>query len=344
MFVERSTDLHDAPSGRTTTMQPNLRAVGDDYSRSTLIGLLAPLCWGLSVGLVRGIAEGFGMAQGQFLLYCIATTILYFMVGLPDFRKMSKKYLFIGIPVANLSSISFCLALFTSDGGRQTLEVGMVNYLWPSLTIVAAVLFAGVRARLHLWPGLIVAIVGIMVVLGGENGVNPELILAHAMQNPVSYLFAVMAAVTWAAFSIMTRRWGRGVNPSTLIFALDAVIFGLFWAAGIGEGPSEPSLRGILSACFGGFTMAGAYAAWTRGMARGNITVLAVASYFTPVLSCLFGAVWLGADLSGAFWMGVGLVVVGSLICWHATREEHKTGKTTPKPVGKSGGERPEKA
>lgn len=142
-------------------MQPTLRLAGDDYTRSTAIGLFAPICWGMSVGLVRGIAEGFGMAQGQFLLYCIATTCLFFMVGLPDFRKMSKKYLFIGIPTANASSLSFCLALFTSAGGRQTLEVGMVNYLWPSLTIVAAVLFAGVKARWHLWPGLLVAIAGI---------------------------------------------------------------------------------------------------------------------------------------------------------------------------------------
>ncbi len=32
--------------------------------RATLIGLLAPLCWGMGVSLVRGIAEGFGLAQG----------------------------------------------------------------------------------------------------------------------------------------------------------------------------------------------------------------------------------------------------------------------------------------
>ena len=37
--------------------------------RATLIGLLAPLCWGMGVSLVRGIAEGFGLAQGQTLLY-----------------------------------------------------------------------------------------------------------------------------------------------------------------------------------------------------------------------------------------------------------------------------------
>lgn len=39
---------------------------------ATAIGLIAPVCWGMSVSLVRGIAENFGMAQGQFFLYLIA--------------------------------------------------------------------------------------------------------------------------------------------------------------------------------------------------------------------------------------------------------------------------------
>ena len=116
-------------------------------TQATLIGLFAPICWGMSVGLVRGIAEGFGMAQGQFFLYCVATTCVFLIVGLPDFHRIDKRYLYFGIPTANLSSLTFCLAIFTSSGGAQTMEVGMVNYLWPSLTILFAVLFNGVRTR-----------------------------------------------------------------------------------------------------------------------------------------------------------------------------------------------------
>ena len=59
---------------------------------ATAIGLLAPVCWGMSVSLVRGIAENFGMAQGQFFLYLIAAVSLYFTVGLPNFRTMNRKY------------------------------------------------------------------------------------------------------------------------------------------------------------------------------------------------------------------------------------------------------------
>ena len=176
-------------------------------TQATLIGLFAPICWGMSVSLVRGIAEGFGMAQGQFFLYCVATICVFFIVGLPDFHRIDKRYLYFGIPTANLSSLSFCLAIFTSSGGAQTMEVGMVNYLWPSLTILFAVLFNGVRTRWWLYPGLLVAFGGIIVILSGDKGFSLTEFVARFAENPVSYLLALVAAVTWAGYSSMTRAW-----------------------------------------------------------------------------------------------------------------------------------------
>lgn len=288
-------------------------------TQATLIGLFAPICWGMSVSLVRGIAEGFGMAQGQFFLYCVATICVFFIVGLPDFHRIDKRYLYFGIPTANLSSLSFCLAIFTSSGGAQTMEVGMVNYLWPSLTILFAVLFNGVRTRWWLYPGLLVAFGGIIVILSGDKGFSLTEFVARFAENPVSYLLALVAAVTWAGYSSMTRAWGNGINPSTIIFAVDTLVFLVLWLLDIGSQPVAASAHGLMSVIFGGIAVGMAYVVWTLGMSKGNITVLAAASYFTPVLSCVFATFWIGAELNSSFWTGVVLVVVGSLLCWDAT-------------------------
>lgn len=288
-------------------------------TQATLIGLFAPICWGMSVSLVRGIAEGFGMAQGQFFLYCVATICVFFIVGLPDFHRIDKRYLYFGIPTANLSSLSFCLAIFTSSGGAQTMEVGMVNYLWPSLTILFAVLFNGVRTRWWLYPGLLIAFGGIIVILSGDKGFSLTEFVVRFAENPVSYLLALVAAVTWAGYSSMTRAWGNGINPSTIIFAVDTLVFLVLWLLDIGSQPVASSAHGLMSVIFGGIAVGMAYVVWTLGMSKGNITVLAAASYFTPVLSCVFATFWIGAELNSSFWMGVVLVVVGSLLCWDAT-------------------------
>lgn len=79
---------------------------------ATLIGLIAPFMWGASVSLVRTIAENFGIAQGQCLLYIVAATALFFLIGFPKFDRIPWQYKTIGLATANLSSITFCLSLY----------------------------------------------------------------------------------------------------------------------------------------------------------------------------------------------------------------------------------------
>ncbi|MGN1209085.1 MAG: hypothetical protein ACI4SV_02185, partial [Duodenibacillus sp.] len=119
--------------------------------------------------------------------------------------------------------------------------------------------------------------------------------------------------------------WSEGQNPSTVVFALLTVIYAVLWALGVGE-VHTVTARGVFSSVFGGFIMASAYVLWTNGVQHGRISILSIASYFTPVLSCVIGVFWIDARLMGAFWTGVAVLTVGSLLCWQATR----TGSASP--------------
>lgn len=202
--------------------------------RATLIGLLAPLCWGMGVSLVRGIAEGFGLAQGQTLLYTTAAVCLFFVIGIPDLRTVDRRYLIFGLPTANASSLCFTLSIFFSAGGTQTMEAAMVNYLWPALTLLFAVVFNGVRSRWWIAPGMVLAFCGIVEILAGGQGFSLEGFISRLLEHPLSYILAVGAAVTWAAFSSMTRAWGGSTNLACLIFCINASIYGVLWLCGFG--------------------------------------------------------------------------------------------------------------
>lgn len=80
---------------------------------------------------------------------------------------------------------------------------------------------------------------------------------------------------------------------------------------------STPVMIKLISAAF---TLGFAYAAWNVGILHGNVTIMAVGSYFTPVLSSALAAVLLSAPLSFSFWQGALMVCGGSLLCWLATR------------------------
>lgn len=65
--------------------------------------------------------------------------------------------------------------------------------------------------------------------------------------------------------------------------------------------------------------MAFGYAAWNVGILHGNVTILAGASYFIPVLSAALSSLLLRTPLSLAFWQGAAMVCGGAILCWLAT-------------------------
>lgn len=287
-------------------------------AKATAIGVMAPILWGTTIPLVRGIVENFGLTVGEFALYSLATVFLIFTVGFPDFKKLSAKYLATGLGSAVVCSLCLAFSIYLSTGGKQTVEVGMINYLWPAMTIFFAVLFTGVKADGWIYPGVVLSLAGLFWILsGGEFSVTE--FTERLMHNPWSYILAFFGALSWAVYSTVTKLWSNGQNLRTLIFACLAVTYGVLWACGVA--PSETiNARGIGSVIFGGFAMSAAYVFWTHGVLHGKIAILSIASYFTPVLSCVFSVLWIGAKLTPSFWSGVAILTIGSFMCWKATR------------------------
>ena len=118
------------------------------------------------------------------------------------------------------------------------------------------------------YQGLVVAFIGIVVILCGDQGFSFSGFAARFAENPVSYLLALTVAVTWAGYSSMTRAWGGTTNPTTLIFIVDTSIFGVLWLVGFGSDSvaATSTTHGIVSVLFGGIAVGTAYTAWTLGL------------------------------------------------------------------------------
>lgn len=54
-------------------------------TKATAVGLMAPVLWGMSVGLVRTVTVEAGIAGGVCLMNLIAATLLMFVFGFPKF-------------------------------------------------------------------------------------------------------------------------------------------------------------------------------------------------------------------------------------------------------------------
>lgn len=124
------------------------------------------------VGLIRSVSEGLGPVGGAAMIYTLSGLLCLVTVGFPDIRRFSPRYLIAGSVLFVSYEICLALSLGYAATRSQAIEVGMVNYLWPSLTIVFAILFNGQKSTLWVIPGLAVSLLGVCWVLGGEQGLH----------------------------------------------------------------------------------------------------------------------------------------------------------------------------
>ena len=287
--------------------------------KATLVGLMAIVFFSAVAGLIRGVSEGLGPVGGAAMIYSLASVLLVFTVGFPDIRKFPRAYLYLGSLLFVSYEICLALSLGFALTRSQAIEVGMVNYLWPSMTILMSVLFKQQKASLYIIPGMLLSFIGLCWVLSGDNGLSVTSIWANVKTNPLSYGLAFAGAFIWSFYCILTRKKAEGKNGITLFFILTALTLWLKYAFGASV-PMNFGAHTLVSLVLAAGALGCGYAAWNIGILHGNVAILATASYFIPIFSSALAAIILNAPLATSVWQGAAMVSIGSLICWRSTR------------------------
>lgn len=286
---------------------------------ATLIGLAAIILWSTVVGFLRSVSEGLGAIGGAAMVYSLSALLLLLIVGFPKLSSFPRRYLYWGCVLFVSYEICLSLSVGFANSGSQAIEVSMVNYLWPSLTLLFVTLADGKRPKFLMLLGMLICLAGIGKVLGGENGLSLNDMVGNIASNPLSYGLAFAGAVIWSAYCVMTKKLANGSNGITLFFMLTAMALWLkFFFTDTPTMHFSPNV--LVNLVLVAIAMGLGYAAWNTGILHGNVTLLATASYFTPVISALFAAMLLGESLSLYFWAGALMVSAGSLVCWYSTR------------------------
>lgn len=289
-------------------------------TRGTFIGLCAILLWSLIIGLIKEVSHAFGATAGAALIYTLASVLLFCTIGWTPLKQFPRKYLIYGSVLMVAYEICLALSVGYSTHNKQAVEVGMVNYLWPTLTMTGFIVFNKQKTNWLIFPGVLLSMIGIVWVLGGEQGLDLAEMVANIRTNPLSYGLAFLGAILWSVYCIITPRMANGVNGITLFFSLVAIVLWiklLLFGTATPFTFTPPSVTYLLLASC---AMGLGYAAWNVGILKGNTTLLAGASYFIPVLSSALSSLLLRTALGISFWHGAGMVCLGSVLCWLATR------------------------
>ena len=305
-------------------------------SRATTVGLCAILLWSMMTGLVRVVADAFGATLGSALIYTVGIVLLMIFRRPAPLREYPRRYLIIGGTLFVFYESAISLSIGLASTAESSVEVSLVNYLWPTtMVLLTAAVFPTVarkktsatstaqskpsrlRSVIRVLPGAIVATTGVVLAVGGNNGLDWGLAAGHIAANPLPYLLAFAGSTAWSVYAVFTPSMAHGEDGTSLFFPLVAVaLWVIHFASGQGWPSVMPPIWAWLALLGAAASIAGGYACWGYGILHGSMRTLAMASYATPVLSTAASAVLLGLALSLPFWCGALLVATGSIINW----------------------------
>lgn len=290
-------------------------------NKYTMFGVAAILLWSSLMALTRNIAELFGPIGGAAMMYTVSTLALAMVMGVPRFSDFNRKYLWLGGGLFVSYEIFLALALGMANDRHQAMEMAVINYLWPALTVLLAVVSSKRKVNILVYPSVFVAFMGVAWCISGDAGISLSLLTENIATNPLTYFMAFSASFIWAFYCNITPKMSNGKNAIVLFFAATAatlwVQYFLSGESGMTFNPSS-----VITLLLSGIVMGAGYALWNQAIIGGNMVLLATFSYFTPVFSTLFSSFYLSVALGASFWQGVSLVTLGSLVCYWATKEK----------------------
>lgn len=289
----------------------------------TAAGCSAILIWSTTVGLVRNVAEQLGPIAGAAMIYSVSALLLMLFIGIPRFNLFSRKYLLIGTTLFASYEICLSLSLGMANNRIQAVEMGLINYLWPSLIILVAVFSSKKPVDKRVYPAIALSFFGVAWTVSGDNGISINQLTENIATNPASYSMAFIGAFIWAFYCNITKRLANGENAITWFFIATALVLWVTYFIS-----DEPSIvftsNALINLLITSLAMGSGYALWNIGIIGGNMMLLATLSYFTPLFSTFFSALILNIELTATFWQGVLMVTIASLLCWRFSREKTK--------------------
>ncbi len=196
---------------------------------------------------------------------------------------------------------------FASLALAPPVEANLLNYLWPLLIVLLSAPILGLRLGPLRLAGVAMGGTGAALLLGAGA--------AFPASATLGFGCALLSALTWALYSVLSRRMAAVPTEAVAGFCLASAVLAL--AAHLAFEPAHLGFSAMQAGAvllLGLGPMGAAFFLWDIGMKRGDPRLLGTLAYATPVASTMLlaasGEVVLGwrAMVAAALVAGGGLV------------------------------------
>ncbi|MDQ0420552.1 drug/metabolite transporter (DMT)-like permease [Peteryoungia aggregata LMG 23059] len=276
-------------------------------TKATLIGFTAILMWSFLALMTAasGTMPPFQLSAITFAIGSLPGILLF--IARPErlkaLRQPPKVWL---AGVGGLFGYHFLY--FTALRNAPAVEAGLIAYLWPLLIVVGSALLPGEKLRWHHIVGALCGLAGTVLIVA-KNG------LAFDPAYGLGYFTAFLCAFTWAAYSLVSRKFDAVSTDVVTGFCLATSILSLVCHLAL-ETTVWPDTTGQWAAVVGlGLLPVGlAFYVWDYGVKNGDIQILGASSYAAPLLSTLILIIFGFGDISVRIGLSCLLITGGAVL------------------------------
>ena len=276
--------------------------------RGNLFGIFAILFWSTlaSLGVMASNIPPFQLTAMAFLVAFIIGLILWKKEGrgIIVHLKWPLKVWLVGV----CGLFGYHYFYFLAIQNAPAIEANLINYLWPLFIVLFSSFLPNEKLRWFHVAGVLFGFIGVVFLVSNRGSFNFE------AQYLGGYFYAFIAALTWGAYSVISRFFAHiptsAVGAFCGVTALLAFVCHLLF-----ESTVIPTLQEFIIIVFIGLgPVGGAFFVWDYGVKNGDIQLLGSLSYFTPLLSTILLITFGLSKSSSTIWIACLLIVFGSMI------------------------------
>jgi drug/metabolite transporter (DMT)-like permease len=177
----------------------------------------------------------------------------------------------------------FHFLLFLALRLAPPVQANLINYLWPLfMVLLSPLLLPGLRLRpVHVLAALLGFAGAALVILGNPAHDGT----AQAAGWHWGYLLALLSALVWASYSLLTRRVPHFPTAAIGGFALLSGLLALLCHALLEPAVALSGRDLLLIGALGLGPMGAAFFLWDMALKRGDTRHIGILSYLTPLAS-----------------------------------------------------------
>lgn len=278
-----------------------------------VLALAATLLWSANYVIARGLSDSLPPVTLAVLRWAVAFLVLLPVAGkdVPKQFPVIKKHFQFFLLASILGVSLFNTLIYTAGHYTSAMNLSLIAITAPVFIIIMSVLFLKARFSYKAFPGIILTLAGLLVLISKGN---PIALLELDFNK--GDLLMLLAAICFSGYSVLMTQKPREVSMPVLLLVTSftgLILLLPFLPLPVNKVPTPVFTPEVLLSVLyvGTFASIIAFYSWNHAILRIGSQRAGVLYYTLPLFSSLLAILFLGEQVQSFHFMSFTFIIAG---------------------------------